>query len=128
MIEGDLKGELTKKLRTELPIGFRVYRHEDRRTSGVPDISITGCKRTTWLEVKFINPRLEDFELQHIEMQRLAIAGQAWYVIYELRRDVERTLIVEPKHLENWQSQYVVFHTGFKHRLIVDFIRKVHLP
>jgi hypothetical protein len=54
--EAYLKGRLVRILREELP-GAVVFRHEDKFTPGVPDISVTWHGRTRWIEVKYDRPR-----------------------------------------------------------------------
>jgi hypothetical protein len=125
MSEADLKNALTAKLREQLP-GFIVFRHEDHRTSAIPDISITGNHRTSWLEVKYAHPRLEGFELQHLRMRQLAVAGYAWYVIYQDATLWQRTLIVEPSDLDRWSGPRSHWSGYIDHQLVVDFIREVH--
>jgi hypothetical protein len=84
MSEADLKNDLVQKMRKHLT-GFVIFRHEDHRTSAIPDISVTGYRRTTWLEVKFADPSFDSPELQHLRMRQLEACGfGAWYVIYSL--------------------------------------------
>jgi hypothetical protein len=125
--EADLKSALCSLMREQLR-GFVVFRHEDRRTSGVPDISVTGFGRTMWIEVKYANPYLGDIALQRERMKQLSAAGSAYYVIYHQIGSLSRTLIVEPRQLDEWKENSTRFAVGINHRLVVDFIREMHTP
>ena len=74
MNENTIKDELVKRLRRAAP-RFVVFRHEDRFTAGIPDISMTGRGATSWWEVKYLNPRLHSYGLQELTMKRLASPG-----------------------------------------------------
>lgn len=106
MSEKDLKGKLADLLRQR---GWVVFKHEDRYTPGVPDMSATSRGRTAWLEAKEIEagpewatvtspmylarinfqPLFGTHKSGHFRMQqlmtlkKLAEAG-AWMAIYVL--------------------------------------------
>lgn len=122
MNESYLKSALMKELKLQLP-GFVALRHEDVRSAGIPDMSLTGGGRTTWWEFKLAAPRFASRGIQELTMLQLAAAGFARYVVWEEKRSVMRTLIVHPKRIgtlmpEDWC-------TGFDMQFIVDFMRKV---
>src|SRR6266699_3496021 len=104
MTEASLKSELVKMLREQLH-GFVILRHEDKSTYGVPDISITGCGKTAWVEVKFANPDFNSRGIQDLTLRRLSHVGIARYLIYELNKDKERLVhIVHPGDLAAWRE------------------------
>ena len=81
MREGDLTRKLVAHLRKELPKAV-VLRHVDAVTAGVPDVSVTLCGRTTWLEVKHVNPHERHGAVQALMCQRLGKAGHCYYVYF----------------------------------------------
>ena len=121
--ESELKAALMRELRAQLP-GYVHLRHEDRFTSGHPDISITGCGRTTWLEAKHATPKFDSDGIQELTMLRLAAAGSAYYVIWHEKNSVKKTMIVHPKHLHDLMPE--TFCVGFDHKFIVEYVKKVH--
>lgn len=52
MNEAYLKKRLKESLRVVMP-GCVVYRHEDKFSGGVPDLSVTWGGVTSWIEVKY---------------------------------------------------------------------------
>ena len=80
MLEGQLSSGLVAAL-NELP-GFVAIKHNDARTAGIPDISLTGLGRTSWIEVK--RDKLTSRSLQRLTLHRLheASGGRAFYVLY----------------------------------------------
>lgn len=69
MNEAGLKGDLARRLRRLR--GVVVYRHEDKFTGGVPDVSVTRGPRVAWIEVKY--RRADGQVAEFTELQRLAL-------------------------------------------------------
>ena len=63
MNESQFKAAVCKSIRKQLP-GAVVFRHEDRLTAGIPDISVTWHGRTVWLEAKILD--LDIFPVEHL--------------------------------------------------------------
>jgi hypothetical protein len=130
--EAILKASLCQEARAQLK-RFVVIRHEDRFTHGIPDMSVTGNKTTSWWEVKHalsINGREPDFEskgIQELTMRRLALAGRAAYVVYWERGLEHRTYILQVGDLgnPNW-AEDVPHVDGFNHNFVIDYIKEVH--
>lgn len=124
MDEAKLKDDLTAYLRANL-LRFVIFRHEDRSTYGIPDLSVTGLTRTSWLEVKFANPDCRSRGNQDLSMLRLANVGLARYVIFSLVEKHRYTSIVEPKVYKEWQTSgdHV---SGFAFDWIAEQIRRMH--
>jgi len=79
---------------------FVVFKHADRFTHGVPDISMTGNSVTSWWELKVADPEFDSPGIQELTMIRLAAGGCARYLIYS-----HGTIrIVEPRNLRNWNG------------------------
>lgn len=77
-----LKAALCRRLRT-LP-GVVVFRHEDRFTGGIPDISVSRDWKTVWIEVKFDRgcvTRLQDVVLERLRGFLVTYRENRTYVI-----------------------------------------------
>jgi hypothetical protein len=123
--ESKLKSKLMLRVKERLP-GFVALRHEDVRSSGHPDISMTGFARTSWWEAKHGTPDFESQGIQELTMRRLAAAGYARYIVWEERRGIRRTLIVHPKHIGTDPLIAEASCVGFDHDFVIDCIRKAH--
>ena len=128
--ETALKLELAKRLKEEFSAttyrtSFVVFRHEDRRTYGIPDTSVTGLGKTTWWEVKHATPKIDGREIQNLTCRRLARAGYCRYIVFqELDADNKLTLIVHPDNTESMIAE--AWTSGFDYNFIIDFIKRVH--
>jgi len=107
MNEATVVRAIVDHLRERLP-GAVVFKHNDRITAGIPDVSVTYGGRTTWLEVKLIgswndspSSLMKKFDaLQLATMLRLADAraGQAYYLVaYEGKKKLDVILPREVK-------------------------------
>jgi hypothetical protein len=121
--ESGLKSKLMAQIKLDLP-KFVALRHEDVRTAGIPDLSLTGFARTTWWEFKHATPDFESHGIQELTMLRLAAAGFARYVIWQERGGVKRTLIVHPKHIRTLLTETSC--SGHDYQFLTDYMRKVH--
>jgi len=120
--EATLKSKLVKTLKETLP-GAVVFRHEDKITAGIPDISVTWAGYTTWLEVKHANPRVRSREIQFIIVKDLAAAGSCFYVVYA--RDARgryETQLVHPL------SEATLRVPGINHLFIAEWLRDHNRP
>lgn len=131
MTESTLKAALVPVLKVVMP-GAVVFRHEDKHTAGVPDISVTWRKRTTWLEVKYINPKFIGKEVQLVTAMLLDREGYCYYVLYVDRVTEKYTYIVPPS-LQLEDKYYLdlpipaQYHrSGFDHRFVANFVRMSH--
>lgn len=120
MTEGKLLAPCLKLMRAEL-VGFVIIKHGDGFTSGVPDVSITGNRRTSWLEFKH-GPKIKwAHGLQQLTCQRLAEKGFSCHVVlYEEAEEHRRTLILTPDEI------IIGSAPGFNHQFVVDFVRSLH--
>lgn len=127
--ESALKSSLKLKVRRWLP-GFVLLSHEDVRTVGIPDWSLTGRGRTSWWEFKHATPDFDLHGRQKLTMQRLEGAGRAFYVVWyeDTTPGSQRTYIMAPHHMSKPldRSAYIEFAAGFDHRFVVEFMRGVH--
>jgi len=113
-----------QELRLMLP-GFVALRHEDVRTCGIPDLSLTGLNKTTWWEFKYGHPDFSSHGIQELIMLRLAAAGFARYVLWmEVGNGVETTLIVHPKKLKDLEWEVAI--PRFDHKAVVSYMKAVH--
>ena len=122
--EANLKAALMRALRDVLP-DFVHQRHEDRFSSGWPDISVSGYGRTSFWEVKHADPRFSSNGLQELTCLRLALASfHCRYIVYHENHGIKRTLIVHPNHIGDLLPEFSC--AGFNHTWLVEQIRKVH--
>lgn len=123
--ESSLKSALMRELRLTLP-KFVALRHEDVRTCGIPDLSLTGLGRTTWWEFKHANPRFESQGVQELTMLRLAACGYARYVVWEedANGGAQRTLIVHPKKMQSLEPEDAC--GGFNMKFVARFMQAAH--
>lgn len=128
MTEADVRAKLVKLLRSQAPM-WEVFRHEDHYTTGVPDISVTGNKRTSWWEVKLVDdtkPAIKQKGLKHEKMVVLAREGFARYIIFDARKGEKQIRVVPPDQFYEWQiAGHAVI--GFDYQYVVSFIRAAHL-
>lgn len=124
MTEGTLKDAMVKKLRELLP-GYVIIRHEDRFTAGIPDISITHNKRTSWWEVKFADPTFTSSGQQELTMLRLSTHGHAHYIVMDARQDRKRTWILTVEEFKTWPGEGSV-REGFDYSWIAEEVKVLH--
>lgn len=117
--EAKLVAALMKALGPELP-GYVIIKHHDTITAGVPDLSVTGRGRTTWLEVKYANPKIYFRGAQSELMKKLYASGSAFYVVY--RENPDAVEIVAPSNLEH----PILTAAGHDHRAVAAFINRQH--
>lgn len=122
MTEAELKAKLVLKLRTQHK-NYVVLRHEDRFRVGIPDMSVTGNKITSWWEAKYANPHVRSRGAQELAMLRLGRAGIAYYIIYHEEGGIRRTGIVHPGEIKTLAGAWV---EGFDHQFVIDFIMRIH--
>ena len=101
--EEELRAKLMSELRHYLP-HFVCFRHEDIRTSGIPDIEVNGNRITTHWETKHGTPEFTSPGIQELTNQRLARQSHSRYIIWQEGVDGARTLIVHPDEVKNRQS------------------------
>lgn len=122
--EAELKAKLMKELRSLLP-GYVHQRHEDRFSSGWPDISVSGNGKTSWWEVKHADPKWASKGIQELTCLRLAVTSFCCrYIFYHEREGVKRTLIVHPNNLRELLPE--AWCNGFNQRWLAEYIREVH--
>lgn len=127
MNERILKAALMKELRSSLP-HFVAIRHEDKLTSGIPDISVSGNKKTTWIEVKYGDPSFASKGIQELTLSRLSRAAHdAFYVVFILDKLKDKwTYIVAPQDIGKKPSDWPLFSRGFDHAFIIEYIKEKH--
>ena len=125
MNEADLKGLLVRECRIIMPT-FVTIRHEDRFTHGIPDITVTGNKKTLWSEVKLAKPDFKSKGIQDLTMLRLRDKGYAIYVVYQEATDGNKyTFIVDPKEIGTSINMWTNFVFGFNHSWVANEFKKI---
>jgi len=82
--EAALKRKLVDAIKVEMP-GAVIFRHEDRFTAGIPDLSVTYSDRTVWIEVKYSRPgkRAKISGAQRLILSRLMKHGRVLLLTYD---------------------------------------------
>jgi hypothetical protein len=125
MNESDLKGDLVRLVKDMFP-HWVVLRHEDHFTHGIPDISVTGNKRTSWIEVKHATPSFKSKGIQELTMLKLARSGIAFYVVYWQKKEQKRTYLVQANEIMFSSDTWNCFCHGFNHAWVVEKIKEAH--
>lgn len=136
MTEATLKAALMDQVRQTMPNAVS-FRHEDRFTLGIPDISLTDSGLTSWWEAKFANPDILSKGIQDLTMLRLSRRGTARYIIYARAVTkggavVDRVVIARPdqvigsrgQHIGEWN--FALQTTGFDHAWVAEQMRQIH--
>jgi hypothetical protein len=127
--EKDLLSSLVKTLRSGIPHSY-IVKHSERivgGTIGVPDITVTANKYTSWYEGKYADQTFSSDGRQDLSMLMLAnYAHHARYIIYEKVGKVKRTYIVHPNDLKNWVTHFEYCFDGYNHEAVCNYIRGVH--
>ena len=123
MTETEHIGALLKSLRVRVGTQGVIFKHQDARTTGVPDFSLTLLRATSWWEGKLArNYRVSGTELQRTFMRRLAVAGRAWYIVWD---DLGWN-IVRPQDIRE-NGSYAAVHAGQGSEAIIDVVIDYHL-
>ncbi|MCG3774243.1 MAG: hypothetical protein JW395_1061 [Nitrospira sp.] len=125
MTEAELKAELCAEGRLRLP-GWEIIRHEDLFTHGIPDMTFTGAGKTTWIEAKHATPGFKVKGIQKHRMKRLALAGNAFFLVYWEKGTVKRTYIVAPKDIDLGPVEWTTFTEGFDHTWVLRYLWRLH--
>ena len=131
MLENQLKAQLLKKLRSIGPKYF-VIPHTDAIQSGIPDISVSGFRLTSWLELKHATPTFPTKGIQEFTMLRLAMTAFARYVIYYDFDKVKSTMIIHPDRIlgkkgDLTKVEVEVSYAGFDHDAVVRYLQRIHV-
>jgi len=125
--ENKLVTALLKKIRKEW-LTCKVLKHADKITSGVPDISVTARKKTSWWEVKWAEPLIDTPGIQYATCSQLAAYGDCWYVIYGRDNDGEFTAIAPPSGVDFRSGTFVSYRRtdGIDHDFVLAAMRRLH--
>jgi len=122
--ESVLKSKMMIAIKLGLP-GFIAFRHEDVRSVGIPDLSLTGNGRTSWWEAKYDDDDgFKSTGIQELTMCRLARHGHARYIVWENKKNIRRTLIVHPTNIGTCVPE--VFCRGFDMSWLIDYMQNTH--
>ena len=118
MTEATLKSALVRQLKL-IPYSL-VLRHEDKITSGIPDISFTRGGRTTWWECKFANPSFKSKGIQDLTMKKLGRFGLAFYIVWT----PTEVFITDPEDIDHYRNSFLF--SGIDHRHLAGAMRETH--
>lgn len=122
MKEETVRSQFVSTARSILP-SFQFMRHEDKFKHGVPDLSVTGRRFTSWWEFKLADPDFQSEGIQELTMKRLDAAGFARYIIYE--KDPKQIFIVRPDDLRDWKTLGICY-VGWDHTWVLRYMWDVH--
>ena len=119
MTEHQITARLLRVLRETLT-GYVIIKHADSYNFGLPDVSATGDKMTSWWEIKHANPIFKSRGVQWRTCCRLAEAGICYYIIFS--EEPQRTTIISPPLLTSWRT-HSIYKSGFDYQWVAAFIR-----
>ena len=120
MNELQFQSKLIAKIRSGLP-GSVVFKHSDRLTIGIPDISVSWVGMTSWWELKVASPNIKARGVQTKVIQDLARVTECHYVIFS----DDRTYIVIPREIDAWKESPNQTE-GINFDFVVAFVLQVH--
>ena len=125
MNEATLKRALVKAMRTTMP-GAVVFRHEDRFTAGIPDISVTWAGITTWWEVKYspIGRNSTVTKLQGYTLEQLSRQSTAGLISYQETKRAGRSVLLVDYADDTFSDTML---TGWRHEAVASLIRGYHI-
>lgn len=102
MTESQLTGKLIKFVRVKRPDAV-VFKHSDRTTVGVPDMSITCCGLTRWYEVK-VEPNWPPTKIQVATMAKIqrASGGDGHYLRFFKHNGRWRMAVIDVPTLDKF--------------------------
>jgi len=128
--EAELRSRFMKTMRSDWP-GAIALRHEDVRTVGIPDLSVTYGGSTSWWEFKHGTPDFQSMELQAHTCRRLAANGFCRYIIFREDDELEPAIfIVHPRDIDAWKDGgtglYEAMISRFDYLWLVQYIKLIH--
>jgi hypothetical protein len=128
MNEATLTRGLRKALALAMP-GAETIKHADGWTSGIPDLSHTWAKHTSWAEVKLDKPGspMRSRGIQERTCGRLARNGRCVYVLYFLQGTHKRVEIRQPTGKHPLECPLILSAPGWNHAAVAEHIRTSHV-
>lgn len=135
--ETGLKSKQVKAIKLYLPT-YLAIRHEDVRTCGTPDMSLSGNGKTSWWEFKHATPNFSTTGIQELTCSQLAIKSFCRYVFYyEDVQNTVRTYIIHPRAVINHKGNFsavlanailtdINWRIGFDFKWITEQMRLAH--
>lgn len=77
-----------KRLRERYPAAV-VFKHNDLRTGGIPDASVTFSGATVWIEFKRGKPTLTEIQKRTMQRLHVASAGRAIVIVFRPDRLID---------------------------------------
>lgn len=115
-----------KKQMEKLMPSFPIFKHADRVTGGIPDLSIHGNRHSVWIEVKrvameskIISKGLQDRTLEQLAKHSFC----ALHVIYDEQDG--HTYVVQPVYLHDYRTVFLAKFDEFAHRSVAEYIKAV---
>lgn len=121
--EASLTHDLGEAIKKRLN-GAIVIKHADRFNAGIPDMSVTWMRVTSWWEVKYSRDgKFKSPAIQSTMCRRLARHGYCFYIVYASVDGEDTVSIVRPELLSKWRN---VRMPGFIHDWVARKIQMLH--
>lgn len=110
---------------------WEVIKHADKFTSGIPDMSVSGNGRTSWLELKLL--KRGELAVNAVEpAQRItccrlerATGGRCWVIVYRASRWEDSTTIYRPSQLNVPEPPESLPHVQQSSTMIFETTRRL---
>jgi hypothetical protein len=128
--EAQLTAALVRTFREHLPRAV-VFKHCDRMTAGIPDVSVTYGGLTVWLEVKLAAPAARSRDQQVRTCANLDRQGACYFVVYCADRPggrVRTVSVVRASHYAEWLAgDRATSRVGVDHCYVVERVAQLVL-
>ncbi len=122
-----LSAKLVKALEATMP-GSETIKHSDAFTAGIPDLSHSWFRITTWAEVKLDKGKgVKSRKIQERLCGRLARSSRCVYVVYSMRSKQKNVTIRHPTGNHPLECPILREFQGFDHAAVAEYIRSEHL-
>jgi hypothetical protein len=125
--EAYVQTQVLTRLRAVMRSAF-IVKHADKFTFGVPDISVTDNKLTSWWELKFADPGFDSHATQREAMKKLERVGHcARYVIFDMHDEGRgrATYLVKPSLLDTFRLDGIR-KQGFDYEWVINSVISTH--
>lgn len=130
--ETPLKIALLRVIQQQAGQDFLPLLHQQVRGHGMPDMTLTGHKRTSWWEIKHATPDFVSPGIQEHTCALLAQNGFCRYIIYFETLTLQETWIVHPRYILGRHGKTAGLPTleyvfnGHDHKGVLKYMLGVH--
>jgi hypothetical protein len=130
--ETELRDAFWKRFEHLFP-HYLVLNHQDVRSSGHPDSTLSGYIKTSWWEFKHATPTFTTYKLQELTCARLDNRSFCRYIIFKETHDSSMILVVRPSQilgkkgrLDDVAAESCV--NGFDFDWLASIVHRAHKP